>query len=54
MSIEKLMKVLHAMRTYGVNGGERQLARLFGNKSVQLQESFLFVYHDPDCEGFSW
>ena len=53
MSIEKLMRVLHAMRTYGINGGERQLARLFSQQnSVQLQESFLFVYHDPDCEEF--
>lgn len=47
------MRVLHAMRTYGVNGGERQLARLFSQKNeVHLQESFLFVYHDPDCEEF--
>ena len=47
------MKVLHVMRTYGVHGGEQQLAQLFalGSKFV-TQELFAFIYRDPVCARF--
>lgn len=47
------MKVLHVMRTYGVHGGEQQLAQLFALKSKSVtQELFAFIYREPVCARF--
>lgn len=50
-SEEKDRYVLHVMRTYGVHGGERQLAQLFRVPKEGYRECFLFLYRDPDCEA---
>lgn len=42
--------VVHVLRTYGVHGGERQLAQLFRVPKEGYRECFLFLYRDPDCE----
>jgi glycosyltransferase involved in cell wall biosynthesis len=45
--------VLHVMRTYGVHGGERQLAQLFrGNPGNHFSDAFAFVYRDDACERY--
>jgi glycosyltransferase involved in cell wall biosynthesis len=43
-------KVVHLMRTYGAHGGETQLARyLAAEPQGGIEETFAFVYPDPDC-----
>jgi glycosyltransferase involved in cell wall biosynthesis len=45
--------ILHVMRTYGVHGGERQLAQLFrGNPGGRFSDAFAFVYRDDACERY--
>lgn len=47
------MNVLHMMRTYGVGGGEKQLAQLFGTPGRHgAVEEFCFVYADKKCSVF--
>jgi glycosyltransferase involved in cell wall biosynthesis len=41
------------MRTYGVNGGERQLAQLFAaNDGRRFADLFIFVFRDDRCTQF--
>ena len=41
------------MRTYGVHGGERQLAQLFSSFSEpEYSHIFYSVYHDQECENY--
>ncbi|NEW91530.1 glycosyltransferase [Rhodopseudomonas sp. BR0M22] len=41
------------MRTYGVHGGERQLARLFAAEDgVNYQNTFYSLYDNPDCTAY--
>lgn len=41
------------MRTYGVHGGERQLAQLFSSfDDAAFQHLFFFVYRDDQCNAF--
>lgn len=45
--------VSHVMRTYGVHGGERQLAQLFSSFAAPgYQHEFFYVYRDPKCEEY--
>jgi hypothetical protein len=48
-----MIPVLHVMRTYGVHGGERQLAQLFrGNPGGRFSDAFAFVYRDDGCKRY--
>lgn len=45
--------VAHVMRTYGVFGGEKQLAQLFRSfKDAGFQHIFFFVYRDDICQRY--
>ena len=45
--------VAHVMRTYGVHGGERQLAQLFeAFGDNRFSQKFYFVYRDPVCQNY--
>ncbi len=45
------INVAHVMRTYGVHGGENQLAQLFRSFSeTGFQHLFLFIYRDEICQ----
>jgi len=47
------ISVAHVMRTYGVHGGESQLAQLFRSFSEpDFQHLFFFVYRDDVCERY--
>lgn len=39
------------MRTYGRNGGEKQLAQMFACTQAHYKECFAFVYRDDPCES---
>lgn len=43
------LRAFHVMRTYGNHGGEKQLAQMFAQPS-DVQEHFVFLYHDKACE----
>lgn len=46
-------RVAHVMRTYGVHGGERQLAQLFSSfANPSFKHVFFYVYRDDLCERF--
>ncbi|NKD56042.1 MULTISPECIES: glycosyltransferase [unclassified Haematospirillum] len=46
------INVAHVMRTYGIHGGESQLAQLFSSFSEPgFQHFFFFVYRDEVCQG---
>ena len=46
------MKIIHLMRTYGVHGGEWQLAQLFAkNTRSDIEENFVFVFEDKACSN---
>lgn len=45
-----MRKVFHVMRTYGSNGGEKQLAQMFSQPAENVEEHFVFLYHDAVCE----
>ena len=45
--------VAHVMRTYGVHGGEHQLAQLFRSFEVpEFQHLFFVVYRDDICQRY--
>lgn len=45
--------VAHVMRTYGVHGGERQLAQLFRTfEEPDFRHLFFFVYSDDTCRRY--
>lgn len=45
--------VAHVMRTYGVHGGEHQLAQLFRSfEAPEFQHLFIFVYRDDICQRY--
>jgi glycosyltransferase involved in cell wall biosynthesis len=45
--------VAHVMRTYGVHGGERQLAQLFRSfEAPGFHHLFVFVYRDDMCQRY--
>lgn len=45
------INVAHVMRTYGVHGGESQLAQLFRNfAETDFRHLFFFVYRDEICQ----
>ncbi len=47
------LAVAHVMRTYGVHGGEHQLAQLFRSFEVpEFQHLFFFVYRDDICQRY--
>ncbi|TDR76719.1 glycosyltransferase [Paludibacterium purpuratum] len=47
------ISVAHIMRTYGVHGGERQLAQLFSSyDDKQFEHCFFFIYKDEQCKRY--
>ena len=42
--------IFHVMRTYGNNGGERQLTQMFSQAAPGVSEQFVFLYNDVVCE----
>ncbi|MCG2630708.1 glycosyltransferase family 4 protein [Bradyrhizobium sp. WYCCWR 13023] len=47
------VSVAHVLRTYGVHGGERQLARLFREDDGSLYENTFFsIYSNPHCAEY--
>jgi glycosyltransferase involved in cell wall biosynthesis len=45
--------VAHVMRTYGVHGGEHQLAQLFRSfEAPEFHHLFFFVYQDDVCQRY--
>ncbi|WP_198135163.1 glycosyltransferase [Rhodopseudomonas palustris] len=47
------VSVAHVLRTYGVHGGERQLARLFAAEDpARYKITFLSIYNNPECEDY--
>lgn len=45
--------VAHVMRTYGVHGGEHQLAQLFRSfEAPEFHHLFFFVYRDDICQRY--
>lgn len=45
--------VSHVMRTYGVHGGERQLAQLFSSFAEPgYRHDFFYVYRDQKCDEY--
>jgi glycosyltransferase involved in cell wall biosynthesis len=40
------------MRTYGVNGGERQLGQLFRSSDAGTANTFITIYRDEACDAF--
>jgi glycosyltransferase involved in cell wall biosynthesis len=50
---EMPVSIAHVLRTYGVHGGERQLARLFAAEDTSRYENTFFsVYKNPACEAY--
>jgi glycosyltransferase involved in cell wall biosynthesis len=50
---EMPVSIAHVLRTYGVHGGERQLARLFAAEdNTRYQNTFISVYKNPVCEAY--
>ncbi|MDD1529840.1 hypothetical protein C7U92_07010 [Bradyrhizobium sp. WBOS7] len=47
------VSIAHVLRTYGVHGGERQLARLFREEDPSLYENTFFsIYCNPHCADY--
>ncbi|MBK5957166.1 hypothetical protein CCR97_02950 [Rhodoplanes elegans] len=47
------VSIAHVLRTYGVHGGERQLARLFAAEDgAHYQNTFYSLYDNPDCTAY--
>lgn len=47
------VSVAHVMRTYGVHGGERQLAQLFRScEAPEFRHLFFSVYQDDICQSY--
>jgi glycosyltransferase involved in cell wall biosynthesis len=45
--------IAHVLRTYGVHGGERQLARLFTEEDPsQYENTFFSIYSNPHCTEY--
>lgn len=50
MTRSRDLRVLHVMRTYGMHGGENQLAAYFAaGPDPGLKEAFAFIYRDEAC-----
>ena len=47
------VSIAHVLRTYGVHGGERQLARLFAAEDpARYENTFFSVYKNPPCTEY--
>jgi glycosyltransferase involved in cell wall biosynthesis len=50
---EMPVPIAHVLRTYGVHGGERQLARLFAAEdAARYQNTFFSVYRNSSCNDY--
>ncbi len=47
-----MVNVAHVIRTYGIHGGETQLALMLRGEKSGYCESFFFVFRDRACEAY--